>query len=345
MKNWNFIFIILYVMLLAACSSSDLENSESSANDEATNYPKKDIQGVIQWGEGGGTDITSRLIAPLVEQNLGKSLIMSNRTGASGAVGAQFVKERPSDGYTMLFASETPTMYGVLEISKLSFKDYYPINIFGRSIPVLAVKADSPYQTFDDVIAASKENPGKLKFSSPGPGTMGHVISSMISLENDVKFNSIPYEGNGPSLVALLGGHVDFTIVSYNEANEYRKSGDARILTVFDTERIEGLDVPTVVELDENYKKHLPWGSFYGAWVNRDTPQPIIDKLIAAFKEAHGKEEFQSYLEQIGVIPMGISGAEADEFLEKFASTTAWILYEAGEVSVSPESLGISKPE
>lgn len=348
-KRSLFMVFLAIILVVAGCNSSnDNNNAKNDAGDKkaAENYPEKNINGIIQWGEGGATDIFSRAIASIAEKELGKSIIMTNKTGASGAVAAQYVYDQKADGYNLLFIAEQLPIYGVLGISKLSFDDFYPILLFGRTVPVIVVSKDSPYKTLEDLFADAEKNPNKIKFGVASPGSVGHVVASMVALERNVKFNQVPFDGNGPALTALLGGHVDVTVQNIVEVLDYVKKGDVRVLAVVNDERVEQFpDAPTLGEIDSKFEKYLPYGSWFGVVVKKETPDEIKEKLVNAFQKAFKDPEFQKVLEQSATIPLGISADEAYEFVKEWQSVTAWIIHDSGESKASPEEFGIPRVE
>lgn len=343
LKSSLLMMFIVLLLVVVGCGSND-EQVDSSGDKQATNYPERNINGTIQWGEGGATDIFSRAIAQFAEKELDTSIIMNNRTGASGAVGAQYVYDQKSDGYNLLFIAEQLPIYGVLGISELSFDDFYPINIYGRTVPVIAVAADSPYETLEDVFNDAEQNPGKVKIGVASPGSQGHVVASMMALERDIAFNQVPFDGNGPALTAMLGGHVDITVLNTVEVLDYVEKGDMRILSVVNDEPIEQFpDVPTLGEIDPSFEKYLPWGSWFGVAVKKDTPDEVKEKLVEAFDKAFNDPEFQEVLETSATLPLGLHGEEAMEFINDWQSTTAWIIHDSGESQASPEEFGIPR--
>lgn len=341
LKGGMLLAFLALILILVGCSESS--NSDSD-NETASNYPERDLNGTIQWGEGGATDIISRTIAPLAEDALGKSIILTNRTGASGAVAAQYVYDQEADGHNLLFATEGQALFGVLGVSDLGYDEFYPINILGRTVSIVAVPADSPFETMEELLEYGQKNPEELKLGSSGPGSNSEVVANILSLEKDVEFNSIPYDGSGPALTAMLGGHVDLVILNVIDAIEYVESGDIRILTAFnDTEVEQFPGVPPIVEVDSSFEKYLGWTEFFGVFVKKETPDDVKETLVKAFQTAFETEEFQERLEQSAIVPMGIHGEEADEFIKNFQSVTAWILHDSGSAKVSPEELGIPR--
>jgi tripartite-type tricarboxylate transporter receptor subunit TctC len=312
---------------------------------QAADFPTRDFSGVIQWGAGGATDVVVRALTPWVEKQLGKQIVNQNKTGATGAIAVQWVYTQPSDGYTILFGAENPLLYRVLDISQLEYKDFYPVMIIARNVGVIVCNNDQPWKTIKDLFDDAKKNPGQIKMGSTGAGGLPHVSGSMFKALNGVTFNDIPFGGEGPSVVAMQGGHVQWTTVGLAAARENMRAGRIKGLALLSDEPVPGLEnVPTITSIYPAYKKYLPWGPFYGAWVKRDVPEEAKKKLVEAFAKGAQTPQFQDFLKDKGSLYMGISGSEADKFLNHWQSVTTWLLQDAGATKVSPEKFGIPKP-
>jgi len=312
---------------------------------QAADFPTKDFSGIIQWGAGGATDNVVRATNPWVEKHLGKQIVLQNKPGATGAVAVQWVHNQPSDGYTILFGAENPLLYRVLDISQLEYKDFYPINILARNVGVIVCNIDQPWKSIKDLFEDAKKNPGQIKMGSTGAGGLPHVTASMYKALNGVTFNDIPFGGEGPSMIAMQGGHVQFTTVGLAAGREHIRAGRIRALAMVASEPVPGLEnVPLLTSTYPEYKKYLPWGPFYGAWVKRDVPEEAKKKLVDAFQKGSKEAKFQDFLKDFGVVYMGIYGDEADKFLKHWQSVTTWLLQDAGATKVSPDKFGIPKP-
>ncbi|MDQ7842733.1 MAG: tripartite tricarboxylate transporter substrate binding protein [Armatimonadota bacterium] len=308
-------------------------------------YPERNIIGIIQWGAGGTTDRVSRKVAPLADRLLGQRIVLNNMTGASGATGMQYVYDQPADGYTLLFAAENPTLYGILDISPRNFDEFIPINLFARSIPVIVVRSDSKYRYLDDLIRDARQRPGQIKAGGTGIGGVPFVVGAMMTAVSGVKFNTIPFDGDGPALAALLGGHIDFHVSVLSAAAEHMRAGRMRAIAVVDNVPNFGAPgVPALGQMIPQYRSYLPWGPFFGVWVKKGTPAPAVAKLTEAFKAAVGSEEFKEFAELLGAVPLNLSGDEAMRFVKQWQSVTAWLLYDAGAAKKSPQAFGIPRP-
>jgi tripartite-type tricarboxylate transporter receptor subunit TctC len=311
----------------------------------AAGFPDKDLQGFIMWGAGGATDVVARAVTPLAEAALGKSIVLTNKSGGTGAIATLYVHSRPSDGYTLLYGAENPQLYKVLDLAKVDYDNFYPVNVLAHGVGVVVVREDAPWKTFKDLMDDILKNPGKIKMGTTGVGGLPHTIGSMLQTEIKYDVIAVPFDGEGPGTTALLGGHVDYMSVGISAAAENIKAGRLRALTVVDTKPVASLPgVPPITDFYPGFSKYLPWGPFYGVFVNRDTPDEAKKVLTAAFKKAADDPKFQQLMENRGNVMMNISGAEADTFLTKWRSVTSWVLQDAGAAKISPEKFGIPKP-
>lgn len=307
-------------------------------------YPEKPLKGIIMWGAGGGTDNFARAITPIAEKILGQSIILQNKPGATGAIATTMVVNAPADGYTLLYGAENPALYRVLDLSPLSFHDLEPIIIGVDGAGVVCVNPDNPYHKMEDLINAAKRGE-KIKMATTGTGGLPYVLGAMMRNIHGVEFTTIQFDGEGPGAVAVMGGHADAMPMALSTAVEGIRAGKLRGLAVLRTQRVPQLpDVPAITEIYPEYNRYLPWGPFYGVFVKKGTPEPIVKKLSSAFKKASEDPRFVQYVENTGGFINGATGEEAVRFLNKFESVTTWLVYEAGGAKKSPEEFNIPKP-
>ena len=313
---------------------------------QAADYPERPINGTIAWGAGGGTDTVSRLTAPSAEKALGKPIILSNKTGATGAIATQAVASAPADGYNLLFNAENPQLYQVLGLSPLSYDEFEPVMLFVQGATVIVVPKDSPYKTYDDLMKAAKAAPGKLSVGISGIGGQPWVTSTLLKKIEGVTFNPVTFDGDGPLTTALLGKQLDVSGLSVGSAVQYIKNGDLRALAIMSATPNPALpDVPTIVKVNPAFTDIMKAsGFFYGVHVKKGTPQPIVDKLTAAFKTSLTEPKFVEYAKNNGLVVMGLSGKEAREFMNNWRSQMSWLIFESGGAKESPEKFKIPKP-
>jgi tripartite-type tricarboxylate transporter receptor subunit TctC len=327
--------------LLGAATALALTVGIASAQE----FPERELLGVVMWGAGGATDTVARAVNPAAEEELGKPIVVLNKSGGAGAISTAYVDAAPADGYTFLYGAENPQLHPVMGVSKLDYSSFYPVNILGRGVAVIVVPEGSKYQTLKDLMDDIEANPGTVKMGSTGPGGLPSTIGALIKNSAPFEATAIPFDGEGPGLTAMLGGEVDFMPSGISAAAEQIKAGKMRALAVVNPEPVETLpDVPAVTDTIPDMAKFLPWGPFYGVFVKKDVPDDVKAKLVDAFKKAAENETFTTLMANKGNVIMNISGDEAETFLKKWQQVTAWVLQDTGAAKVSPEELDIARP-
>jgi putative tricarboxylic transport membrane protein len=294
----------------------------------AQNYPTKQIEMVAWASPGGGSDIMCRSFSKSAEGIIPQPLIVVNKKGGGGAVGMAYVQGRPADGYTLLGITNN-LLYTPLSNKDFQFshKDFDPIIMWGYDPKCIAVAANSPYKTIEDLVAAAKSTPGKLKIGTFGPGTDDHVTGYMLGKTAGVQFGFVPFDSGGEILAALLGGHIAAQVTEVAEVKSQMDAGKVRILGVATEKRIATLpDVPTFTE--KGFKVVVP--KFRGMAVKKGTPQPVVDYLIANSLKAVKTPEFQKYQKDSYVEPAFLTGKEFEKLLQDQVQEIAPIMKELG---------------
>jgi tripartite-type tricarboxylate transporter receptor subunit TctC len=327
-------------LLLASVAALGLTGMPALAE-----FPEKDLQGIIQWGAGGSTDVVMRAVTPHAEEALGRSVVMTNRTGGVGAIATKFVFAQDADGYTLLMGAENPQLYKVMGLGDVDYSNFIPINVLARGVPLLVASNDAPYDTFNELVEYAQANPGSVKIGSTGPGGLPSVVTAMLSSQVELPVTAVPYDGDGPALTALMGGAIDVMPAVLGAAIEHVKAGRMKPLAVVDLEPSPVLpDVPAIVTDYPDFAQYLPWGPFFGIFVKEGTPDEAVEKLTAAYAQAAEAPEFKTLMDERGFVLMNTSGDEAREFLDRWQSVTSWIAWEGGLAKTSPEEFGIPKP-
>ncbi len=297
--------------LLAAAAAVVIGAGTASAE-----FPERDLQGIIQWGAGGSTDVVMRAVTPHAEEVLGRSVVMTNRTGGVGAIATRYVATQRADGYTLLMGAENPQIFKVMGLGDIDYGDFTPINILARGVPLIVANKSAPFDTFAEMVEYVQANPGKVRMGSTGPGGVPSVIAAMLESEIELPLTAVPYDGDGPAQTALMGGAVDVLPAVLGAAIE---------------------NVP-------EFERFLPWGPFFGIFVHKDTPDEPVEKLRAAFGEAAAQDSFQQLMDERGFVLMNATGDEAVDFLNRWQSVTSWLVYDGGIARNSPEDFDIPRP-
>lgn len=262
-------------------------------------YPDKPIKFVVTWPPGGSADAVGRQLAVALAAGLGQTVYVENVAGASGNIGnGTFVRSAP-DGYTLLLATSTTNSAAPNLFAKLPFHpvdDFAPIALAALAPSVLVVPSNSPYKTIKDIVDAAKAKPGKLSYGSGGSGNSGHLSASLFTTAMGVDVMHVPYKGNAPATVDLIGGQIDFMFD--NNATGMIRGGKVRPLASTGEQRTPALpDVPTFKELGFPAVQLSTW---YGIAAPKGTPQAVIDRVHAALLEGLKKTDAGKRLEELG---------------------------------------------
>lgn len=281
----------------------------------AQDFPQRDVTHIMPWSAGGGTDTAIRTFLEFVEEPLGVDINTQNVTGAQSGVGVFRTMNARPDGYTigtLTWDSMITVPYFDLVPGYDTDKLTYLANITLYPT-ILAVNAQTGWETLDDFIAAAKADPGSVTVSNSGNGGIWHLHALDMAAQLGVELNHIPFpSGSAPQREALLSGENDAAAISYATVAPAVASGDVRVLAVMGRERDPKLpDVPTFTELGYD----VVWGGMRVIAVPAETPQERKDALVAAMKAGFDNPEFKARAEQLGITPYWLSGAEAQEFL------------------------------
>ncbi|PWC16790.1 Bug family tripartite tricarboxylate transporter substrate binding protein [Brenneria corticis] len=263
-------------------------------------YPTRPITYVVPYTPGGTNDNSARIVARALEQRLGQPVVIENRPGAGGTLGAAKVAHARPDGYTLLNASigNLAIAPQLLPAQFDPFKDFTPLAHIGGSRSVIAVNPSLPINSIAELIDYAKKNPGKLTYGTSGNGTPGNISMEYFKMLSGVDILHIPYKGSAPSLADAVAGHID--LVSDPLANGFVKAGKLRGLAYFGADSAP--DLPGVPSITASYPQWNFSGSFI-AVAPAGTPQPVVEKLRRAFSEALSDEKTQAELTGIGVSP------------------------------------------
>jgi tripartite-type tricarboxylate transporter receptor subunit TctC len=282
----------------------------------AQTYPDKPVKIIVPIGPGGSYDIVGRTVADALGKRLGQSVVVENKPGAGTVVGTNFVAREPADGYTLLVGGLSNIVFNPALYSKLPYdpmKEFTPVAlVFGFSY-VLVGRADLPYNTLSEVIAAAKKDPGKLSMANAGVGTGQHLVAAALMNATGAKFVEIPYKGAQAAYPDIMSGRVDFFIDSYAAALPHIKSGKVKAFAIAGPRRIaQTPDVPTMAEAGV---KGFDIDSWIGIFAPAKTPPAILAKLRAETRAII--PSLKPAYEKIGGTTLEMSEAETGPFIQK----------------------------
>ena len=268
-------------------------------------YPNKNINLVVPFSAGGGTDAVARKLASIMEKDLGKPVVIINKTGGAGAVGMTYGAKSKKDGYTVTMITREIISLPIMKLSPVTYKDFELVSLVNLDPAIVLVEKDSKYKTFEDLIKDAKANPEKIKFASTAKPNF-YILA--IEKEIGVKFNHIPYNGAGEVIPALLGKHADFTLVGPGEAMGQIKSGQFRVLGVMADKRIESLgDIKTLKEMGYDISS----GTWRGIAVPKGTDKKVVEILNNSINKAVKSKDFIEFMNKANY---GIKYLEPMEF-------------------------------
>lgn len=266
----------------------------------ADTFPSKPIRWVIPFAPGGNYDVTSRIVADPMSRQLGQTVLIDNRPGAGGVVGLDAAVAAPADGYTIVMASFTVGYVAPIFAGKQQMlQALAPISIL-TTAPTLVVSRPDRYSDMKALLAEAKAKPGTVTMGHSGNGTTNHVAILRLQLNENIKFNIIPYRGSGPGIADLLAGNIDCFADQLPSSMPHIRSGKLRPLMNFGLEKIP--DLPEVPTLAEAGCKPFEGGTTAGVFARLETPQPIIDRLNASVVAGLRDENADKRLRELGAI-------------------------------------------
>lgn len=302
----------------------------ASAADAAAGFPTKPIRMVVPLAAGGTTDIVARIVAQIYTESLGQAVVVDNRAGAGGTIGAGVVAKAAPDGYTLLFHSASlATSVPLYKLPYDPVKDLVGVVPVGQSFYVAAVHPTVPVKTIQELIELLRAKPGQVSLSHAGTGTITHLAVELFQSATKTQFLMVPFKGGNPALAALVGGQVQ---AIFNPIAEIlpmvRTGGKVRTLAVTSPKRAPELpDVPTMMEVG------FPGATVTtvnGVYAPTGTPKAIIDRLNAEVNRALKNQDVRDRFSNQGLVPLGGTSAELTDYLRTSVERWTKVVREAG---------------
>lgn len=279
-------------------------------------YPDRTITMVVPYAPGGAADALARVVAAKMATKLGATIIVDNRAGASGTIGAAFVAKAPADGYTVLYDatpySINPHLFPHMPFAANALQ---PLSLVSLAPNVLVVKGDSSVKTLQDLIAKAKAQPGKVNFASGGSGTVQRMAAELFRQKLNLDMVHVPYKSGGPAITDVTGGQVDFMFGTVAATSGLIDAGKLRALAVSSEKRSPRLPkVPTVAETVIPGYQVYEWN---GMFLPAGTPADVTARLQKAVEEAMKDPEVRKRFTDLGAEPVGSSPAQFADYLKK----------------------------
>jgi tripartite-type tricarboxylate transporter receptor subunit TctC len=300
--------------LSAILAATAIYASPAVATAQADKYPTRPIRMLVPFAPGGGTDITARLIAANATAAFGQQVIVDNRAGGGGTIGAETAVRAAPDGYTVIMVSGSyGTNAALYNLPYDPVKDIQSIVMIGDTGFVLTLHPAVPAKTVPELIAYAKANPDKLNFASTGTGGITHLATELFNLLAGTKMTHIPYKGTGPAIADLLGGQVQLIFGAMPASIPQVKTGKLRGIGVTTAKRVAALpDTPAIGEIVKDYEAAL----WYGMWGPKGLPKTVVTRWNQEVARALQTEEMKKRLAADGVEP---AGGPPEQFLNAIA--------------------------
>lgn len=338
-KTLSVILAVCMLVVISACSTAPAASSAAPAGSSSSStagkaFPAQNINGIVQWGAGGGTDSLMRPLSALAEKKLGVSIVIQNMTGATGSVATQYVHDADANGYTLLMGAENPALYATLKISDLTYADFDCVYLIGDEVVGIVVGKNSKYNSFTEIVNAALEKPGSIKLSTTGKGGLPWEVGAFITDVTGATFNQIPYDSDASAKTAVVSGECDFTVCKVQSGIEDYKAGDIKFLCMMATEPVEAMpEVPLVTAEYPDFAQYLPWGPFYGIFVKKGTDPAVTEALSKAFEAVGTDPSYQEVLGRFNINFLGYSGSEAGSYIENWQKNTITALTNSGALN------------
>jgi tripartite-type tricarboxylate transporter receptor subunit TctC len=288
-----------------------------SSNALAQAWPARPVTFVVPFAPGGGTDITARTLANKLTQKWGQSVVVENRGGAGGLLGADVVAKAKPDGYTLLIANVGITSINPALYAKMPYNHetaFTPISLVCELPFLLMASPGFPPNSVKELVAYAKANPGKVTFASSGPGGSPHLTAEIFSQATGIKMVHVPYKGGGPAMVDLMSGQVNILFASVLEGSGHVKTGKLKGLAVSHAKRNVALpDVPTLAEAGV---KDSESGSWIALLAPAGTPAAVVSKVEADVKEAVASPDVAEKLIAQGAVPQASTPKELQALID-----------------------------
>lgn len=293
-------------------------------------YPEKPITMIVPFPPGGPTDLVARVLAKAMGEQVGQPIVVENRGGANGNIGAALAAKAPPDGYTILYNTSavalSPALYKTLTYDVL--RDLAPVALAAVVPLALVVHPSVPASNVKEFVAYVKANPGKLSYGSAGTGNVTHLGALQFLQANGLEAVHIPYKGSAPADMDLVGGQIQFLTDTVNSVMAFVKDKRIRMLAVTTAKRMSLFpDVPT---LAESGMKGFEVGAWQGVMVPAGTPKPVIQKLNAELMRALQNAEVKEKLAQQGAEPLGSTPEEYGAYIRKEIDRWGQLIRQAG---------------
>ena len=307
MKRW--LHILLAMLPGLACAQGD--------------WPAKPVRFIVSQSAGGSIDIAARAIGQKLSGRLGQQFIVDNRPGANGAIAIDAAAKSAPDGYSFLLSSPGPLVINQFVSKHFTYdalRDFVPVTQVASNAFLMAVPVSSPYKSVQEVVAAAKAKPGDLKYGSTGSGNQTHLAPELFAQASGTRMLHVPYKGEGPAIIDLMSGQIDFMISTMPSLLQQVRAGKLRALAVPQRERSKAVpEVPTLAEAGVQGVEVTGWT---GVMAPANTPRAIVARLSSEIVQVLREPDMREFLAKGGAEPVGSTPEAFALFIR--AETEKW---------------------
>ena len=326
---------IAALLIAATCTSAHAQSAStepvlSLSKGSGQAYPAKPIRIIAPFTAGGPVDIASRLLAQKLTEAWGQQIVVENRVGASGTIGADAVAKATPDGYTVLLTSSAHVIVPSI-LPKLPYdalRDFAPVSVVMSSPLLLVITPSLPVNTVKDFVALAKARPGELSFASGGAGSSTHLTAELLKSVTGTKMVHVPYKGQSQALTDLMAGQIPFMFNAMPTVIEFIRAKRLRVLAITAEKRAAQLpEVPTFAEVGYN---DMITGSWYAVWLPAKTPAAIVSRWASEIVRVVNLPDVRKRILDLGGEPVANTPAQFDAFQKSEAARWAKIIRESG---------------
>ena len=297
----------------------------------AQSWPAKTVRIIVPFPPGGGLDFFARVVAPKLQENLGQQIVVENRSGAGGMVGADAAAKAAPDGYTLLMASSAELTINQHLYPKMAYdaiRDFAPVSYAAHAAMLFSVHPSLPAKTLPELIALARSRPGQLSFASAGTGGVQHLAGEILKTVAKIDIVHVPYKGAGPAVIDMVGGQVQMGFTALPSSIQHARSGRLRPIAVTSAKRSEAApELPTFTELGFPALDLVVW---YAALFPARTPPEIVARMSAEINRAVNSPDVKTKLLEQGVESVGTTPDQLAKFMQSESARYGRIIQDTG---------------
>jgi len=301
-------------LLASLCTATALAFGVAAPALAQTDFPNHPVELLVPYQAGGGTDGLARAFADASRKHMSQSMVVVNKPGAGGAIGWSEVINSKADGHKLAVVTVELLTLPHLGLAKFKYDDFQPIAQLNADPAAITVKGDSPWNTFEEFLAAAKKDPGNVRVGNSGNGSIWHLAAAALGDKTGTEFNHIPFNGAAPAVLALLGGHIEAVAVSPAEVTTHVQTGKLKMLVVMADKRLKGFEkIPTAKERGVD----LTIGTWRGLAAPKNTPPEVMAKLREITAKTASEQSLKDVMDKQNLGYVYTDGALFKETLAK----------------------------